>query len=146
MKNICLDFDGVIHSYVTPFTTPDCIPDPPMPGAFEFIRKLLSNGFNVYIMSARFPRHTDHGDSPEFWGPRGLESVAKWFRTHGATDLVDSILAPKIDGAPQVRFVINKPPAVLYIDDRAYKFEGEWPTLEFIRTFEPWKLHGPPAT
>lgn len=142
MKSICLDFDGVINSYTSPFTTPNDLPDPPMPGAFAFIRQLLSNDFNVFIMSARFPRLTDLGDSPDKWGPRGLESVIKWFIKHGAQDLIDITMQPKVEGKPSLFFTINKPKAVLYIDDRAFKFEGSFPSLEYIATFLPWTPPG----
>ena len=34
---ICLDFDGVIHSYTSGWKGAAVIPDPPVPGALEFI-------------------------------------------------------------------------------------------------------------
>lgn len=141
MKSICLDFDGVIHSYTSPFEFPDVIPDPPVPGAFDFIRMLLGAGFDVYILSARFNRETDFGDKPELRSrARGLEAVAAWLAAHGAQDLVDSLLAPKTEGKPQLRLTINKPAAVLYIDDRAFRFEGIWPSLGYIQNFKPWSV------
>ena len=36
-RTVLVDFDGVIHSYTSPFTTPDEIKDPPVPGAFEWL-------------------------------------------------------------------------------------------------------------
>ena len=34
---LCLDFDGVIHSYSSGWKGADVIPDPPVPGALRFI-------------------------------------------------------------------------------------------------------------
>jgi len=39
---LCLDFDGVIHSYSSGWKGADVIPDPPVPGAFDFIRRAKS--------------------------------------------------------------------------------------------------------
>ena len=40
-QTICLDFDGVINSYRSGFTTPQAIPDPPVPGVLEWISDAL---------------------------------------------------------------------------------------------------------
>src|SRR5690348_3599913 len=43
MKNpiICVDFDGVVHSYSSGWKGVSVIPDPPVPGAIEWIRDHL---------------------------------------------------------------------------------------------------------
>ena len=38
MKTILLDFDGVIHSYTSGWKGAGVIPDPPVPGAIDFLR------------------------------------------------------------------------------------------------------------
>lgn len=35
-------------------------------------------------------------------------------------------------------FPTAKPSALVTIDDRAITFTGEWPDIEFLRTFRPW--------
>src|ERR1700743_3429981 len=49
---LCLDFDGVIHSYASGWKGADVIPDPPVAGAIEFIREALKH-FRVAIFSSR---------------------------------------------------------------------------------------------
>lgn len=49
---LCLDFDGVIHSYVSGWQGANAVADPPVKGAFTFIKNAL-NHFDVYIFSSR---------------------------------------------------------------------------------------------
>lgn len=132
MKSVCLDFDGVIHAHTSPWEKSDMIPDPPVPGAFDFIRHLMKGGFNVFVMSCRF--HRQVGAPTE---DKNLEAVFDWFVKHGAKDLIDTIGEVK-SGQPQLFFVVKKPVAILYIDDRAFHFKGEWPSLDEIDNFKPW--------
>lgn len=138
MKAVCLDFDGVIHDSRTPWQGFNVIPDPPVPGAFAFIRELLTAGFDVYICSCRFRRTTDFGDSPNLAGARGLEATVEWFKKHGAQDLIEWAMGPKSEGQPGLYFVIEKPVALLYIDDRGFHFEGQFPTVEWCQNFRTW--------
>lgn len=115
---ISLDFDGVCNSYKSGFVAIDDIPDPPVTGSLEFIRKALDDGFKVYIFSTR-----NRDD-------QGKRAIYKWFVEHG---LEDSYLN-------QLSFPEEKPIAKVYIDDRAWEFNGEFPELEEIDQFRPW--HG----
>ena len=106
-----LDFDGVIHSYENGWT--GIIPeDPPTLGAREAVRKLRER-FEVYVLSTR---STEQG---------GIEAIEAWLDRHDI----------QVDG------VINKKKkAVLMVDDRGYRFDGNWDTLlEFTKgSMEPW--------
>jgi hypothetical protein len=33
---------------------------------------------------------------------------------------------------------VEKPAAMLYIDDRAYQFNGTFPSVDYVRDFLPW--------
>lgn len=118
MKSICVDFDRVIHQYTTPWSHASIISDPPVAGAFEWLTEMVDH-YIVNIFSSR----SDH--------PEGVEAMQEWFKTHGLSPLVLCYL----------RFPTHKPPAVLYIDDRAYRFEGTFPTVKQIAEFEPWHPH-----
>lgn len=49
---LCLDFDGVLHSYSTPWIGHCDIPDPPVDGAMAFLQRVAGD-FEVAIYSAR---------------------------------------------------------------------------------------------
>jgi len=49
---LCLDFDGVIHSYTSGWKGVGIIADPPVPGAMDFIRRAQQH-FEVAISSSR---------------------------------------------------------------------------------------------
>ena len=66
---LCLDFDGVIHSYTSGWKGADIIPDPPVPGAFAFIRQ-ASQHFDVQVFSSR-----SHQDG-------GIQAMSEWFSRH----------------------------------------------------------------
>lgn len=113
---ICLDFDGVIHSYVQPWIDATTIPDPPVYGAFEFIQRCIADGYTVAIHSSR---------SHQLGGTAAMKA---WFIEHGFDQETLKLM----------QFPQEKPPAILYIDDRGFCFTGTWPTAHFIETFRPW--------
>ena len=120
-KLICLDFDGVIHSYATGWQGADQIPDPPVPGALDFLRRLVADDrFSVAIYSSRSGS----------MGARG--AMRAWLRSHG---LESEVLAA-------ISFPTSKPPAWVTIDDRAFTFTGQWPELETLASFRPWYAFG----
>ena len=120
---LCLDFDGVIHSYISGWQGARNIPDPPMPGAIEFIADALVEGWDVVIHSSR----------ARYFG--GITAMRNWLRTHSG-NMWDTMGVAIAD----VRFVRWKPPAVVTIDDRAMRFEGVWPEPKALRKFKPWKM------
>ena len=113
-RTIAVDFDGVLHSYTSPWTKPWEVHDGPTPGAVEFVTHALER-FDVVVFSARA------GDD------RGRKAIYEWLAKH---------LAP----ADSVRIFVTstKPQAHVYLDDRGWRFEGTFPTLEEIEAFVPW--------
>jgi len=37
-----------------------------------------------------------------------------------------------------LHFPLEKPPALVSLDDRAITFMGEWPDIEVLKKFKPW--------
>jgi len=114
---VCVDFDGVVHAHRLPFVHPAEIPDVPVAGAFEALTAYLDAGYAVAIFSCR----NQHEGAPD--------AMRLWFAKHG------------FERAAELTFPAIKPGAVLYIDDRAFCFQGEFPTVEAIGTFKTWLGH-----
>lgn len=151
-KILCLDFDGVLHSYGSGWKGATEIPDPPVPGALEFVVGALDH-FRVVVLSSRSHQ----------WG--GRRAMKRWLRAHlinqgtpsweftpkwwqdriGRTAFADP-WADEVKHAAdvvvgQIEWPKHKPPAALTIDDRAMRFVGVWPSLKAVGEFKPHKVN-----
>lgn len=129
---LCLDFDGVIHSYDSGWKGADVVPDPPVPGAMRFIRDAAEH-FTVAIHSSR---------SSQFGG---ISAMSQWLRQHFREYwAADPAHCEDIDWThcndflAEIIWAKEKPAAMVTIDDRALTFNGTWPSLETLREFKPW--------
>lgn len=118
---LCLDFDGVCHSYTSGWKGDTVIPDPPVPGLFEFIREAQEK-FIVSIYSARSKTQEGRIAMRDWF----MKHFIEWVKANGETFILD------------IDFPDHKPPAFLSIEDRAVCFDGEWPAVESLLTFQPW--------
>ena len=122
---LCLDFDGVIHSYISGWKGADVIPDPPVPGALRFIVHAMDL-FTVAIFSSRSNQ------------PGGLKAMREWIGfwsvddEHGFPDTFDHGIWGSI------QWPTEKPAAFVTLDDRAIQFDGTWPNISDLREFKPW--------
>lgn len=121
---IAVDFDGVIHSYTTPWINAHTIPDPPVEGAIEWLGQMVQK-FQVII-------HTTRGET---W--RGRRAIRAWLKRYSQALWWP---APGFVGIEEVRVVYKEPKALIYLDDRAVRFEGPgtFPTAEQIHRARPW--------
>lgn len=118
---LCLDFDGVLHSYASGWKGGAVIPDPPFPGAIEALRD-YTNHFRVEIFSSR--------SSMEGGVAAMLAWIEKWARlTYGDNDIA---------WLSRIGYPTIKPPAKVSLDDRAITFNGKWPTPRELKDFQPW--------
>lgn len=112
---IVFDFDGVIHSYISGWQGYDITCDPPVKGIKESIDAIREEGYEVVIVSTRCT--TD----------KGFDAIESYLEEYDIT--VDKICS-------------TKPPALVYIDDRAITFTGDASNLlEKIKNFKPWTLN-----
>ncbi len=116
---LCLDFDGVLHSYTSGWKGVDIIPDPPVPGAMQFLVG-ATEAFQVSIFSSRSKDRA------------GVQAMRKWLRYCLEEEGFSEEVELEID------FSAEKPPAMLTIDDRALTFTGRWPSIEELKAFKPW--------
>jgi hypothetical protein len=120
---ICLDFDGVLHSYTSGWQGARLIPDAPVDGAIDFIENMLHAGWDVAIHSSR-SRHFG-----------GIRAMRAWLKHHSGSAWWETMSGPGIEDA---RFVWFKPPALVTLDDRAMTFTGVFPSIDVLRNFKPW--------
>lgn len=126
---LCLDFDGVIHSYISGWKGATIIPDPVVKGTFEFLIE-ASDKFDLHIFSSR--SHQEGGID----AMRGylFSRYCEWLDQHPHAD---DCFPPGYFLA-LLSFPINKPSAMITIDDRAITFNGTWPEVAALRSFKPW--------
>ena len=111
-QTVVFDFDGVIHSYTSGWFGPSIIPDPPVPGVKEAIDSIRAAGYEVVVVSTRCASID------------GLYAIKNYLEKHNI--IVDNIQR-------------EKPPALVYIDDRAICFDGDSASLlNKIQHFQPW--------
>lgn len=132
---LCLDFDGVCHSYTSGWQGADVIPDPPVDGLFEFL-EAASEVFDIVIFSSRSKPNSLGGPLD------GIIAMQTWFGRYYSEYIFaknPELKKTFLDfTCPLVRFVTEKPPAFVTIDDRAITFAGHWPTIEELKNFQPW--------
>lgn len=119
---LCLDFDGVIHSYTSGWEGANIVSDPPVDGAIAFMLDALHK-FDVCIFSSRSRQHG------------GVGAMRSWLREHAGNCWYESPLGP---GLEDVRFPDEKPPAMVGLDDRVLTFTGAWPEVGALLAFKPW--------
>jgi hypothetical protein len=120
--DLCLDFDGVIHSYKSGWKGPRVIPDPPVPGAINFLIE-ATKYFRVSIFSSR---------SRYLFGRRAMRQWLMWHVRNS------SMLPDERKRLQQIKWPTFKPGAFVSIDDRCLTFTGKWPSMQDLRTFRPW--------
>jgi len=123
--NILIDFDGVIHAYTTPWTDSATVSDGPVPGALRAL-VVYAQTYQVNIFSTR------SGD------PEGVEAMQKalcrWYTEY--EDFSEETARAFV--YETLHFPMTKVPAVLTIDDNAYRFNGRWPSSWVIGNMPSW--------
>lgn len=126
--DICVDFDGVLHSYKSGWQGANMIPDPPVDGAIEALYGYLDAGLSLAIYSAR---SSQEGGIPE---------MLHWLTEHDL-DYRDRNGIPRKTPMlfERIEFPESKPAAKVYIDDRGFRFEGVFPTPdELKKLYKTW--------
>ena len=102
-KTIAVDFDGVLHAYSKKWSDGSIYDEPVAMQAF------LNKGHEVVIYSTRCTDRIVRGIE----NPNQIDEMADWL---------------KVNGIPYTRIhsEAGKPFCALFIDDNAYRFEGNW--------------------
>lgn len=133
---ICVDFDGVIHSYMSGWHGPGKALDPPVDGALDWLRRLYEQdelgeiSLNVAIYSSRSS------------SLRGRWAMKRWLKDwlyHEYGMAGGPHLDPLYLEIPQwLKWPWVKPSALITLDDRAICFDGRFPSTEEVFGFKPW--------
>jgi len=121
---LCIDFDGVIHSYGYGWQSGK-IYGTIVPGFFKWLGNTQEH-FKPVIYSSRS-------------GNQKLKNeMMEWFHD----ECMFATNQPPQFFCPGLEFADKKPPAFLTIDDRAIQFKGDWEaselTVEALLNFKPW--------
>lgn len=123
---ICIDFDGVIHSYENGWQN-GTIYGTVVPGFFEWTER-VQHAFKLVVYSSR-------SKDPEMLGAMKAWLYAQqniWMGQHWMGKEIPVMF----------EFAHEKPAAWLTIDDRAIRFTGNWEAPELsadaMRAFRPW--------
>ena len=124
---LCVDFDGVIHSYRSGWKGVGRADDPPVDGAVGFLLE-ATRYFKVAIYSSRSK------------SLRGRSCMKRYMRHYFAVPLTFSAHHTHDFLHEELTYPWFKPSAFLTIDDRALTFQGDWSALhptELLK-FKPW--------
>lgn len=124
---LCLDFDGVIHSYTSGWCGHGRCGDAPVPGTLEYLMEATKH-FRVMIYSSRSKSLA------------GRAAMRRYMREHFAVSLTFSPDHNHDWLFEAVEFPWFKPPALITIDDRALCFTGDWSDFSpaALFAFKPW--------
>jgi phosphoheptose isomerase len=120
LKNIAVDFDGVLHKNSKGYYDGTCY-DEPVEGARESLKRLSEN-YDVVIFSAK-----SKSDRGLVDGKTGTQLVWEWLEKHKMSKFVTKVTE-------------EKPRAVAYIDDKSIEFdnwEDTWKSLQ-KKGIVPW--------
>lgn len=119
---LCIDFDGVIHSYERGWQD-GVIYGEPTPGFFHWA-SYAKQHFRLVIYSSRSKT------------PEGIAAMREWLdlKMNRSGKLHQHLTMDDFE------FAHEKPPAFLTIDDRAVTFRGQWGDLlpEELLQFKTW--------
>ncbi len=124
---LCIDFDGVIHSYTSGWKGEDVIPDPPVDNVFKWLNE-AQEFFTLVIYSSR-----SKSDA-------GRNAMERWFCEWAKKELGETHQFSQGGIKSPIVFAHEKPAAFLTIDDRAICFKGNWDALDpkELLQFKPW--------
>ena len=130
VPTIVVDFDGVIHSYISPWTNAWTIADLPVSGAIDWLTTIAGDVPDAIDAMAHLPKYHIAILSSRSKYPFARWCMKRWLLRNGVPR---GYFTDKF-----ITFPRTKPAGILSIDDRATRFTGAFPTAEQIVMFEPW--------
>jgi len=124
-QHLCVDFDGVIHRYIPTAGKAHDVQGEPINHALAWLWKMIQD-YDIAIVSAR----------SRSW--RARRAMRRWLKKHANPPMWYGLEHTR--GLKCITFPKHKPIARLYIDDRAWRFEGpqDFPTKAQIEGAHSW--------
>jgi len=127
---ICVDFDGVLHSYTSGWKGAGNIPDPPVEGAIAWLVDAVEGG------KAQIAVYSSRSKDAE-----GIPAMRRWLAE--AITLHTGMMVASARILEAIQFPTEKPAAIMTIDDRAHCFMGRFRPIEWYLNFKPWNKRSP---
>lgn len=125
-KSVAVDFDGVLHQWDGEWRGHHVIQGQPIPGAIEWLHTVLQT-YDVFIFTTRAATF------------RGRYAIRLWLREHALDGWDDTWHDGPILGLRRVLVTNRKRRALIYVDDRSFRFDGiNYPSINRIRSLRPW--------
>lgn len=140
---LCIDFDGVVHSYTSGWKGADQIPDPITPGFFEWAAA-AAQIFRLTIYSSRSKEGAGIAAMRRWLVKQWVEHCAMYHIEAFADAESTTHIKLKLGAAEvfDIYFAHEKPGAFLTLDDRAWCFDGTWPDPQKLLVFKTWQEKG----
>lgn len=111
---IAIDFDGVIHKSSKGFHN-GTIYDDPIEGSLESLKKIKEKGYKIIIYTCKA-----NPQRPLIDNRTGIELIWEWLEFYNVKKYIDDV-------------VWGKPWALVYIDDKGYRFQNWKDTIRFLK-------------
>lgn len=130
-RTLCLDFDGVIHSYTSGWSRANHVADPVTPGFVVWLMRA-----DLYFTISIFSSRSHQPGGKEAMKNYVWSAICKELDVNGHPD--ESDYAIKL--FDRLQWPDVKPSAFITIDDRALTFTGDWRDFEprDLGSFQPW--------
>lgn len=120
---VAVDFDGVLHQWNGDWKGHHVVEGDAIPGAIFWLAE-MNQRFRVVILTTRGAT----------W--RGRRAVRRWLQEKAGMLWYDS---PAGYGLEDVVVTAKKKPALVYLDDRALRFDGvNFPSVTEVHRASPW--------
>lgn len=147
MQTIAIDFDGVIHKYSKGWQDGKCY-DEPVEGVFEAIAELMKT-YTVFIFSTRSPRQIKEWlvqrimESDYIHNGMGGDPGDYCYPKYGFTCERIPFYKKFWNKQNVLGITKRKLPAMVYVDDRAMRFNGIWGPaimqgIKEFKTYQEW--------
>lgn len=115
-RNICIDFDNVIHDNSLGFGTGEII-GKIIKGSEDALKYFFNNGYDIIIYTAKAKK-----DRPIINGKNGIQLIWDWLKKYKINQYIKEVTA-------------EKPRGVCYIDDKAIRFDNWKQTLNDFKKY-----------